>query len=137
MTDVPLPGSDNSVPPSTHAPSAAPQAVFDPHLFPPRHRPLRQLLMDHNPFLLLSTVCMLLGCYLVNAALREQTNTLQLAALLVAMNVYEACIIPLGLVLIRRTKGTARDGWWLLLFETLFLVNAAFIVPDYHQEWAS
>src|SRR5262249_3525857 len=43
---------------------------------------------------------------------------------------------PLGLLLIRRTRGTARDGWWLLLFETLFLVNATFINPDFSTPWA-
>jgi hypothetical protein len=143
MTDVPLPGSDNrasqplkassAAPPSPA--TAAPQAVFDPQLFPPRHRPLRELIMDHNPFLLLSTVCMLLGCYLVSAALHAKTD-LKLVGLLAAMNAYEACIIPLGLVLIRRTRGMARDGWWLLLFETLFLVNSTFVSPDFRHGWA-
>jgi len=142
MTDAGLPPFDNSQPPKIPpaAPpsvtAAAPQAVFDPQLFPPRHRPLRQMLMDHNPFLLLSTVCMLLGCYLVNSALYGQPSNIKLMALLGVINLYEFCIIPLGLVLIRLTRGIARDAWWLLLFETLFLVNATFINPDFSPAWS-
>ena len=125
---------DQSAP--TPRPNPAPAATFDPGLFPSRHRPWKQWLADHNPCLLLSTVCMLLGCYLVNFALREQSGNLKMLALLGVMNLYEACIIPLGLALIRRTRGVARDGWWLLLFETLFLVNATFINPDFGHAWA-
>ena len=125
LPEKPVP---HAAPPSL--PTAAPHAVFDPALFPPRHRPLRQLIMDHNPFLLLSTVCMLLGCHLVNSALHARSaEPIQVLGLLLVINLYEACIIPLGLILIRRTGGTARDGWWLVLFETLFLVNAVFITP--------
>jgi hypothetical protein len=79
---------------------------------------------------------MLLGCYLVNAALREEPGNLKFLALLGVINLYEACIIPLGLILIRRARGTARDGWWLVLFETLFLVNATLINPDFSPSWA-
>jgi hypothetical protein len=121
-------------PPAPEPPNPPP--TFDPHLFPPRHRPWKQWLVDHNPCLLLSTVCMLLGCYLVNSALRDQSSNLKMLALLGVINLYEACIIPLGLILIRRTRGTARDGWWLVLFETLFLVNATFVNPDFGTAWA-
>jgi hypothetical protein len=124
-------------PPPGPAPEPEPASpTFDPHLFPSRHRPWKQWLADHNPCLLLSTVLMLLGCYLVSSALRDQSANLKMLALLGVMNLYEACIIPLGLVLIRRTRGTARDGWWLVLFETLFLVNATFINPDFGAGWA-
>jgi hypothetical protein len=111
-------------------------AVFDAGLFPSAHRPWRQWVADHNPCLLLSTVCMLLGCFLVNSALRAESSNLKMLALLGVINVYEACIIPLGLVLIRRARGTARDGWWLILFEMLFLVNATFVNPDFGPGWA-
>jgi hypothetical protein len=124
-----------TLPPSAPNPSGSPP-TFDPALFPSRHRPWQQWLMDHNPCLLLSTVCMLLGCYLVNFALRNQADNLKLLALLGVINLYEACIIPLGLVLIRRHRSTARDGWWLVLFEVLFLVNATFINPDFGTTWA-
>jgi hypothetical protein len=135
MTDFSFPPPENPVPPSL-PPTPPASAAFDPNLFPSRHRPLRQWLADHNPCLLLSTLCMLLGCYLVNSALRAQNGDSRLLVLIGVINLYEACIIPLGLLLIRRTRGTARDGWWLLLFETLFLVNATFINPDFSAWWA-
>lgn len=135
MTDFSFPPPENPVPPSS-APALPPGPGFDPNLFPSRHRPLREWLADHNPCLLLSTLCMLLGCFLVNSALRAQNGDSRLLVLIGVINLYEACIIPLGLLLIRRTRGTARDGWWLLLFETLFLVNATFINPDFTAWWA-
>ena len=124
-----------TLPPPAPEPSNPPP-TFDPNLFPARHRPWKQLLMDHNPCLLLSTVCMLVGCYLVNSALRYQAANAKMLGLLGVINLYEACIIPLGLLLIRRNRGTARDGWWLVLFESLFLVNATFINPDFGTAWA-
>ncbi len=138
MTDFSFPPPQNPVPSAdSHIQLPAPlQPTFDPNLFPSRHRPWSQWFADHNPCLLLSTVCMLLGCYLVNSALRAQAGDSRFLMLIGVINLYEACIIPLGLLLIRRTRGTARDGWWLLLFETLFLVNATFINPDFSTPWA-
>ena len=74
---------------------------------------------------------MLLGCYLVSHALRHEDQSIKRIALFAVMNLYECCIIPLGLILFRRTKGTARDGFWLLIFECFFLVNATFINADF------
>jgi hypothetical protein len=127
-----------TLPPTAPEPSnpPPPPPTFDPNLFPARHRPWKQLLMDHNPCLLLSTVLMLVGCYLVNSTLRYQAANAKMLGLLGVINLYEACIIPLGLLLIRRSRGTARDGWWLVLFETLFLVNATFVNPDFGTAWA-
>jgi len=135
VTDFSFPPPENPLPPKAD-PTQAITPTFDPNLFPSSHRPFRQWVADHNPCLLLSTVCMLLGCFLVNSALRMQGGDSRLLVLIGVINLYEACIIPLGLVLIRRTRGTARDGWWLLLFETLFLVNATFINPDFSVWWA-
>src|ERR1041384_3029629 len=109
-------------PPPSPPPDNPPPSIFDPHLFPSRHRPLLQFILDHNPCLLLSTVLMLLGCYLINSTINIHPADLSaerwnLFPLLGVTNLYEACIIPLGLVLIRRTRGTARDGLWLILFE--------------------
>jgi hypothetical protein len=123
------------VPPSENPQEETPKTqAFDPQLFPPRCRPPLQFILDHNPLLLLSTVLMLLGCYLVNSSIDLQAGLnhdhLKLLALLGVTNLYELCIIPLGLVLIRRTRGTARDGLWLILFEALFLVNGTFLNVD-------
>jgi len=94
-------------------------------------RPLRLLIADRNPCLLLSAVLMLLGCYLVSHALRHEDQSIKRIVLFGVMNLYECCIIPLGLILFRRTKGAARDGFWLLVFEAFFLVNATFINVDF------
>ena len=119
MTE-PVPQGSNDLPP-----------VFDPQMFPSRHRPFIQFFLDHNPCLLLSTVLMLLGCYLINSTIRSHVDDMvRLIALLGVVNLYELCIIPLGLVLIRRSRGAARDGLWLLLFESLFLVNGTFLNVD-------
>jgi len=118
------------------AEGAKPPGVFDAGMFPSWHRPFWQWLGDHNPFLLLSTVCMLLGCYLVNGALHDEPSNTRMLILLGLINLYEACIIPLGMILIRRKAGTARDGWWLLLFEVLFLVNVTFVNPDFSYAWS-
>jgi hypothetical protein len=107
------------------------EPAFDPRIFPSRKRSWLQLLVDHNPCLLLSTVLMLLGCYLVNGSIDVHAGDQgKLLSLLGVTNLYEACIIALGLLLIRRAGGVARDGLWLLLFETLFLVNGTFLNVD-------
>ena len=103
------PESSPAVPPAATPPADPPQ-VFDAQMFPPRRRPWVQFLLDHNPALLLSTVLMLLGCYLLNGTIdgsagAAASDRLQLLSLLGVINLYEACIIPLGLVLIRRRRG--------------------------------
>jgi hypothetical protein len=109
--------------------------LFGTALFRGGRWPWPKWVADHNPCLLLSTVFMLLGCCLANWALREKSDTLQILALLGVINAYEACIIALGLVMIRRSRGAARDGWWLVLFEALFLVNAALINSKFGPVW--
>jgi hypothetical protein len=133
------PESSPAVPPAATPPADPPQ-VFDAQMFPPRRRPWVQFLLDHNPALLLSTVLMLLGCYLLNGTIdgsagAAASDRLQLLSLLGVINLYEACIIPLGLVLIRRRRGAGRDGLWLLLFETLFLVNGTFLNVEPSARW--
>jgi hypothetical protein len=87
--------------------------------------PLR-FIVDHNPFYILSGLCMLLGCYLLSDALHTSAGDIpRLLVVLAVVNLYEAMIIPLGLVLIRR-PGFVRDGWMLLLLELLFLIDIVF-----------
>jgi hypothetical protein len=106
-------------------------AVFDPQMFPHGRRTIGQLILDHNPCFLLSTLLMLLGCYLLNGALDVRAgDSGKLFGLIGVINVYEVCIIALGLLLVRRRRSAGRDGLWLLLFETLFLVDGTFLIAE-------
>jgi hypothetical protein len=87
---------------------------------------LLDFLVHHNPFYLLSALCMLAGCYATNSGLAPRTGDLRkLLALIGTLNAYEAMVIALALFLIRR--GIIRDGRTLLLLEAPFLVDLAFL----------
>src|SRR5688572_3744039 len=92
----------------------------------PPANPLVRLFVEYNPFYILSACCMLLGCFVINDSLDwsplPQDNLLVLIA---TLNVYEAALIALGLVLVR--KGLLRDGIFLLFLEAFFLADAGFL----------
>src|SRR5688572_18938254 len=91
-----------------------------------RHRWLR-FVIDHNPCYLLSAACMLLGCYLLNAALYTPAGDVRkLLVVLAVVNVYEACVILLARVLIRFPL-VQRDAWIVLFVESLFLTDITFV----------
>lgn len=94
----------------------------------PAHRPvLVRLIVDHNPFYLLSAACMLAGCLALTNTLSWSPVGLQRILVLIAtLNVYELLLIGLGLLLIVR-RGIIRDGVMLLFLEALFMVDAAFL----------
>ena len=114
---------------------AVPKTAVNQAFMPKPGRSWKRMVLDHNPCLMLSMVCMLLGCVLVNWSLKEADQSIKRMGLLLVMNLYEACIIPLGLVLLARTgrsrERAGRDGMWLILFEMLFLVNATFVNVDF------
>lgn len=92
---------------------------------------LRSLLVTffvhHNPFYLLSALCMVAGCYALNSDLGTRTGELhKLLALIGTLNCYELILIGLGIYLIRR-RGVIRDGRTLLLLEAPLLVDLAFL----------
>jgi hypothetical protein len=77
---------------------------------------------------------MFLGCYLLNTALDAQAaDVLKSLALLATINVYEAALIGLGLVLLRRTGPAARDGVLLLFVQMLFLMDGPFLIAQVIQ----
>ena len=92
----------------------------------PRSTPVR-FLFRHNPFYLLSAMCMLAGCLsLTNSLSWTSIGLGRLLALVVTLNVYEGLLLGLGLYLLAR-RGVMRDGIVLLFLEAMFLVDAAFL----------
>src|SRR5262249_16844828 len=70
-------------------------------------------IVDHNPFFLLSGVCMLAGCFLISGAVHDNSNRVaKLLLLLGVLNVYEAAVTGLGLLLARK-RGLVSDAAYL------------------------
>ncbi len=94
-----------------------------------RHGPL-DWLVDHNPCYLVSGVCLLLGCYLINAAVHARPDEiLPLLMLIAVVNLYELLIIGLGLLLYR-VRRLRRDAVFLLVLEVVLLVDAALLYNE-------
>lgn len=88
---------------------------------------LLAFLVHHNPFYLLSALCMIAGCYALNSAMALYSGDLRgLLVLIGTINAYELLLIALGLFLIRR-RGIIRDGRTLLLLQTVFLFDLTFL----------
>lgn len=94
-------------------------------------RLLLRFLVEHNPFYLLSALCMVGGCLLLGQALhlKPQAAFGRLLILLATLQVYEAALIGLGLYLILR-RGLMGDGRMLLLIEAAFLVDATMVTSE-------
>jgi hypothetical protein len=94
-------------------------------------RRLFRLLLENNPFYLLSAFSMLVGCYILADALALRPGqTGKLLLLLATLNVYEFLLIVLALFLVRRL-GLMRDGLMLLLLGVPFLVDATFLNGEF------
>src|SRR5260370_40610187 len=88
---------------------------------PHRRRSFLRLIVDRNPFFLISAVCMFAGVRVILAAVNIAPGDLRRLLLLIGvLNVYEAAVIALALYLITRRK-QGRDGRILLSTEALFL----------------
>ncbi len=122
---------------------------------PDEHPPRRGLFASHNPLFLLSGVCMLGGCFLINSAVHEDPDRIApVVWLLAAFNLYEALVIGLGLYLARggaggetgpvdqgKAEGAVRDAGLLLVLETLLLGDFTFLYAELFsclpRAWAS
>jgi hypothetical protein len=96
---------------------------------PPRipRRTLLQYIIDHNPFYLLSAICMLAGCIaLTNSTSWTSIRFPRLLALIFTLNVYELLMIGWAVFLIRKRR-LMRDGVILLILEAFFLVDVTFL----------
>jgi len=85
-----------------------------------------RLIADRNPFYLISAGCMLGGCLALTNSLSWLSLPLQRLLLLIAtINIYEAALIGLALLLLKRRL--MRDGKILLILEAFFLVDVTFL----------
>jgi hypothetical protein len=93
-------------------------------------------LRKHNPFYLLSSASMLLGCLLiVNTMTWEPISLNRLMSLLLTINVYELLLLGLGVYLlkphdVRATPYRRRDGLQVLTLCVVFMCDAAFLVSE-------
>ena len=87
-----------------------------------------RLVIDHNPFFLLSAICMMFGCTVLNIALYTPAGDIRnLLILLGVVNIYEAALIGLGAILLRRNDAERRDARTLMGLEALFLADTTFV----------
>src|SRR5215207_2380731 len=94
---------------------------------PRRSNPLLGFLVHHNPFYLLSALCMIAGCYALNSALQTRSGELpKLLLLMGTLQLYEFLLVGLGLYLIVKHR-IDRDGRTLLLLDAVFLVDLTFL----------
>src|SRR2546423_11843710 len=90
-------------------------------------RTLLQSIIDHNPFYLLSAVCMLAGCIaLTNSTSWTSIRLNRLLTLIFTLNIYELLMIGWAIFLIRKRR-LLRDGVILLILEAFFLVDVTFL----------
>jgi hypothetical protein len=88
--------------------------------------PLYRVLVEYNPFYLISAMCMLFGLFALNHSLDwSPLPRGNLLRLIVTLNVYEAILVALAVFLLQR--GVLRDAMWLLLLEAFFLADVGFL----------
>ncbi|HEV2295860.1 MAG TPA: hypothetical protein VGR35_18585 [Tepidisphaeraceae bacterium] len=91
-----------------------------------KRRRIVNWLAEYNPFYFLSACCMLLGIFVLNDSLTwSPLPRNNLLILIATLNVYEAALVVLAVVLLRR--GLVRDGMFLLFLEAFFLADAGFL----------
>ncbi len=101
--------------------------IFTPLPTPPAWLRLRRLIVDHNPFYLLSAACMLLGCLLLTNSLSYSPIAhWRLIGLMATVNIYELLIVGLA-VWLMAGRNQLRDGAFLLGIEALFMADVAML----------
>ena len=85
-----------------------------------------RLLVEYNPFYLISAMFMLAGLFSLNDSLDWSPLPVGNVLILIAtLNVYEMLLI--GLALYLHHRGVRRDATMLLVIEAFFLVDAGFL----------
>jgi hypothetical protein len=117
----------NQTPSGSEGSSSAPPQTLAYSIRPSFRRALHAFLVHHNPFYLLSALCMIAGCYALNSGLDVRSGEVRRVLVLVGtLNVYEFMLLGLGVYLIRR-RNVVRDGRTLLLLQAVFLVDLTFL----------
>jgi len=95
-----------------------------------RNRP--SFIIDHNPFYLLSGLCMMMGCFAIFSQIHGKAEDVgKLLTLLGVFEVYGLSVVALGLFLARqRRPGLARDAGYLLVLTCLLMVDATFLYNE-------
>ncbi|HEV7299794.1 MAG TPA: hypothetical protein VGN72_10545 [Tepidisphaeraceae bacterium] len=95
--------------------------------------PVFRLIIDHNPFFLLSAVSMLVACRLLLDAMALLPGEFgKLLMLIATLNVYELLLIGLAMLLLSR-PACFRDVRILLILEALFLVDVTFLNSELYS----
>ena len=83
------------------------------------------IIMDHNPFFLVSGVLMLAGCFMINGSVHDDPDVVwPVVGLVGVFNIYEFLIIALAIYL-AKVKRFYRDAGFLLLLEILLLCDVS------------
>src|SRR4051794_39236122 len=97
---------------------------------PPARASWTRFIVDYNPCFLLSAICMLVGCRILNDTLNSRPGDLWGACWLVlTINVYELSLLAVA-VLIRHLMGMRRDVAILLIVGVFFMCDIVFVVGD-------
>jgi hypothetical protein len=125
--------TDSNSPIDPPQPEYEPQPASDP---PPLVRVLRprpwlfRVWSEHNPFYLLSALCMLASCLaLTNSLSWIPIARTRLLTLIVTLNVYEAALLGIALFLVTRRR-LVYDGKVLLLLQAFFLADFTFLSSE-------
>ena len=113
-----------------------PPSRDEPVSLPPRRPPpdWRKLVVDYNPFYLLSAVSMLLGLLtLSNTTTWNPVPLGRLLPLVATLEVYQFACLGIGLLLYRRL-GPRRDAVQLLALVMLFAVDVSFLMSEIATE---
>jgi hypothetical protein len=99
-------------------------------LLPPARPSWTRFIVDYNPCFLLSAICMLVGCRILNDAINSRPGDIAGACWLVlTINVYEFSLLGVAW-LIRSLQGMRRDVGILVVVASLFLSDIVFVVGD-------
>lgn len=86
-----------------------------------------KFIVDHNPFYIISALCLMLGFYILSTVIGNDSQKFWGAAALMGIqNLYEFILIFTGIFLLKNSRAIG-DGKTLLFIEAFFLVDATLL----------